>query len=44
MQAPQSYKLEGANTFRFKLKDTTTDGKLAGVADMLSELEQKKSA
>ncbi|MAA64399.1 MAG: transcription-repair coupling factor [Alteromonadaceae bacterium] len=43
-QAPQSYKLEGANTFRFKLKDTTTDGKLAGVADMLSELEQKKSA
>ncbi|MEQ5834428.1 transcription-repair coupling factor [Marinobacter sp. NFXS9] len=38
--APQSYRLEGANTFRFRLKDTTTDGKLAGVADMLGELEK----
>ncbi|WP_165855372.1 transcription-repair coupling factor [Marinobacter sp. JSM 1782161] len=38
--APHSYKLEGANTFRFRLKDTTTDGKLAGVSDMLGELEK----
>ncbi|WP_148863214.1 transcription-repair coupling factor [Marinobacter fonticola] len=38
--APQSYKLEGANTFRFRLKETSTDGKLAGVADMLGELEK----
>jgi transcription-repair coupling factor (superfamily II helicase) len=35
---PQSYKLEGANIFRFRLKDGTTDGKLSGVATMLSEL------
>lgn len=36
--APQSYKLEGANIFRFRLKDGSTDGKLAGVAGMLAEL------
>ncbi|WP_116919497.1 transcription-repair coupling factor [Tamilnaduibacter salinus] len=38
--APDRYQLEGANTFRFRLKDTSTDGKLSGVADMLAALEQ----
>ncbi|OEY67114.1 transcription-repair coupling factor [Marinobacter sp. X15-166B] len=36
--APDRYRLEGANSFRFRLKDTTTDGKLNGVADMLGQL------
>jgi len=37
-QSPEQYRLEGANSFRFRLKDTSTDGKLDGVANMLGQL------
>ncbi|WP_152207479.1 transcription-repair coupling factor [Marinobacter changyiensis] len=36
--SPDQYRLEGANSFRFRLKDTSTDGKLDGVANMLGQL------
>ncbi len=36
--SPDQYRLEGANTFRFKLKDTSTSGKLDGISTMLDEL------
>ncbi len=37
-QSPDQFRLEGANSFRFRLKDTSTDGKLDGVATMLGQL------
>ncbi|MDR9424237.1 MAG: transcription-repair coupling factor [Marinobacter sp.] len=36
--APDTYRLEGANSFRFRLNDDSTSGKLDGIAAMLSEL------
>ena len=36
--APNTYRLEGANSFRFRLKDTSTSGKLDGISEMLGEL------
>ncbi|MGF2735236.1 transcription-repair coupling factor [Marinobacter sp. DUT-1] len=36
--APDQYRLEGANSFRFRLKDTSTGGKLDGISQMLDEL------
>ncbi|XKH00490.1 transcription-repair coupling factor [Marinobacter nauticus] len=36
--APDTYRLEGANTFRFRLNDDSTSGKLDAIAAMLSEL------
>ena len=41
--APEQYRLEGANSFRFRLKDATTGGKLDGISRMLGELEPAKS-
>ncbi len=37
-QAPDEYRLEGANTFGFRLKDDTTGGKLDAIATVLAEL------
>ncbi len=42
--APDQYRLEGANSFRFRLKDTSTDGKLDGISKMLGELAPEKAA
>ncbi|KEF31988.1 Transcription-repair coupling factor [Marinobacter nitratireducens] len=42
--APDQYRLEGANSFRFRLKDTSTDGKLDGISDMLNELVPEPAA
>ncbi|KKN38589.1 hypothetical protein LCGC14_0751890 [marine sediment metagenome] len=42
--APDTYRLEGANSFRFRLKDTSTSGKLDGISGMLSELVPAPSA
>ncbi|MCG7199229.1 transcription-repair coupling factor [Marinobacter pelagius] len=36
--APDQYRLEGANSFRFRLKDASTGGKLDGISQMLDEL------
>ncbi len=36
--APDQYRLEGANSFRFRLKDDSTGGKLDGISDMLGQL------
>jgi len=36
--APDTYRLEGANSFRFRLNDDSTGGKLDGIAAMLTEL------
>ena len=36
--SPDQYRLEGANSFRFRLKDTSTSGKLDGISDMLGQL------
>ncbi|MFL1466224.1 transcription-repair coupling factor [Marinobacter sp. HN1S83] len=36
--APDQYRLEGANSFRFRLKDDSTNGKLDGISDMLGQL------
>lgn len=41
--APDQYRLEGANSFRFRLKDATTGGKLDGISRMLGELEPAKN-
>lgn len=37
-QSPDQFRLEGANSFRFRLKDTSTSGKLDGVATLMAEL------
>ncbi|MDX1633367.1 MAG: transcription-repair coupling factor [Marinobacter sp.] len=37
-QSPDLFRLEGANSFRFRLKDASTDGKLEAVATMLDQL------
>ncbi|WP_100639491.1 transcription-repair coupling factor [Marinobacter salexigens] len=42
--APDAYRLEGANSFRFRLKDTSTSGKLDGISAMLGELVPEKRA
>ncbi|MBU2875571.1 transcription-repair coupling factor [Marinobacter salexigens] len=42
--APDTYRLEGANSFRFRLKDTSTSGKLDGISAMLGELLPAQSA
>ncbi|SHK39769.1 transcription-repair coupling factor [Marinobacter antarcticus] len=42
--APDTYRLEGANSFRFRLKDASTSGKLDGISGMLSELVPAPSA
>ncbi|MBL3554786.1 MULTISPECIES: transcription-repair coupling factor [Marinobacter] len=36
--APDQYRLEGANSFRFRLNDTSTSGKLDGISNMLGQL------
>ncbi|MCK7547135.1 transcription-repair coupling factor [Marinobacter koreensis] len=36
--APDQYRLDGANSFRFRLNDVSTDGKLDGISHMLDEL------
>ena len=36
--APDQYRLEGANSFRFRLKDDSTSGKLDGVSEILGQL------
>ena len=36
--APDQYRLEGANSFRFRLKDSSASGKLDGISRMLDEL------
>ncbi|MBN7769557.1 transcription-repair coupling factor [Marinobacter daepoensis] len=40
--APDRYRLEGANSFRFRLNDDSTDGKLDAIASMLAELAPDK--
>ncbi len=40
--APDQYRLEGANSFRFRLKDTSTSGKLDGISSLLGELTPEK--
>jgi transcription-repair coupling factor (superfamily II helicase) len=40
--SPGQYRLEGANSFRFRLNDTSSNGKLAGIGEMLSELTPEK--
>jgi len=42
--APDTYRLEGANSFRFRLKDVSTNGKLDGISGMLGELAPAPSA
>ncbi|MCM0611587.1 transcription-repair coupling factor [Marinobacter sediminum] len=42
--APDQYRLEGANSFRFRLKDTSTGGKLDDVSEMLGELAPSQAA
>ncbi|KAA1174835.1 transcription-repair coupling factor [Marinobacter salinexigens] len=42
--SPDQYRLEGANSFRFRLKDTSTSGKLDGISKMLGELMPEKAA
>lgn len=37
-QAPDQYRLEGANSFGFRLKDSSTDGKLSAIGQILDEL------
>lgn len=37
-QAPDRYRLEGANTFSVRLKDDSTDGKLDAISEALTEL------
>jgi transcription-repair coupling factor (superfamily II helicase) len=41
---PGEYRLEGANSFRFRLNDTSTGGKLDGIAAMFDELAPAKSS
>jgi len=42
--APDTYRLDGANSFRFRLKDVSTNGKLDGISGMLGELAPAPSA
>ncbi|QSP94349.1 transcription-repair coupling factor [Marinobacter salinisoli] len=42
--APDQFRLEGANSFRFRLKDTSTSGKLDGISKTLGELAPAKAA
>jgi len=35
---PDRYRLQGANSFRFRLKDASASGKLDGISEMLDEL------
>ncbi|MDN6318735.1 MAG: transcription-repair coupling factor [Marinobacter sp.] len=42
--APDTYRLEGANSFRFRLNDTSTSGKLDGICGMLGELVPEQGA
>ncbi len=37
-QSPDRFRLEGASCFAFRLKNSTTDDKLSGVSEMLSQL------
>ena len=41
--APDAYRLEGANSFRFRLNDDSTNGKLDAIAAMLTELGPQDS-
>ena len=41
--APNDYRLEGANSFRFRLKDASTSGKLESISEMLGQLAPAKS-
>ncbi|MDO3720209.1 transcription-repair coupling factor [Marinobacter sp. chi1] len=41
--APDQFRLEGANSFRFRLKDTSTSGKLDSISKMLGELTPEKA-
>ncbi|MFN2360359.1 MAG: transcription-repair coupling factor [Marinobacter sp.] len=36
--SPDQYRLEGANSFRFRLNDTSTSGKLDSISNMLGQL------
>ncbi|WP_336366893.1 transcription-repair coupling factor [Marinobacter sp. C2H3] len=40
--APDQFRLEGANSFRFKLNDDSTDGKLDGISTMLDQLTARE--
>ncbi|NWO05319.1 MAG: transcription-repair coupling factor [Alteromonadaceae bacterium] len=42
--APDTYKLEGANSFGFRLNDDSTSGKLDAIAEMLRELTPAEAA
>jgi len=42
--APDQFRLEGANSFRFRLNDTSTSGKLDSISRMLGELTPAKAA
>ncbi|WP_417513924.1 transcription-repair coupling factor [Marinobacter sp.] len=42
--SPDTYRLEGANSFRFRLKDSSTNGKLDSISGMLGELVPAPSA
>ncbi|MBZ2168313.1 transcription-repair coupling factor [Marinobacter sp. F4216] len=41
--ASDQFRLEGANSFRFRLKDTSTSGKLDSISKMLGELTPEKA-
>ena len=41
---PGEYRLEGANSFRFRLKDASTSGKLDGISSMLGQLAPANGA
>ena len=41
--AQDTYRLEGANSFRFRLNDDSTNGKLDAIAAMLTELGPQDS-
>ncbi|RMJ05906.1 Transcription-repair-coupling factor [Marinobacter litoralis] len=41
--APDTFRLEGANSFRFRLNDDSTSGKLDAIAAMLTELDPQDS-
>ena len=42
--APDAYKLEGANSFGFRLNDDSTSGKLDAIAEMFRELTPPEAA
>ncbi|PSF05440.1 transcription-repair coupling factor [Marinobacter fuscus] len=41
--APDQYRLEGANSFRFRLNDDSTGGKLDAISQMLDELTPEQT-